>query len=137
VRSLILQASARTIGPLLLFFSFYLLVAGHDEPGGGFVAGLVAAAAFTLHAIAFGVGSARRALRWDPQSLMGAGLVVALVAVWLAPAVAGSPPMTALWAHAPGQTALALGTPVLFDAGVYLVVAGATLGVVFGLSEED
>jgi multicomponent Na+:H+ antiporter subunit B len=134
--SLIIRTAALTIEPLLLFFSFYLLVAGHDEPGGGFVGGLVAAAALTLHAIAFGVGSARRALRWDPQTLTGAGLVAALAAVWMGPLV-GRPPMTGLWTRMPGQTAIELGTPVLFDAGVFLVVAGATLAVIFSLSEEE
>jgi multicomponent Na+:H+ antiporter subunit B len=133
--SLIIQTAARTIVPLLLFFSFYVLVAGHNEPGGGFVGGLVAAAALTLHAIAFGVGSARRALRWDPQTVIGAGLVVALAAVWLGP-LAGRAPMTGLWARTPGRTAIELGTPLLFDVGVFLVVAGATLGVIFSLSEE-
>jgi multicomponent Na+:H+ antiporter subunit B len=134
--SLIIRTAALTIEPLLLFFSFYLLVAGHNEPGGGFVGGLVAAAALTLHAIAFGVGSARRALRWDPQTLMGGGLVAALAAVWMGP-LFGKPPMTGLWARMPGQTAIELGTPVLFDAGVFLVVAGATLAVIFSLSEEE
>ena len=133
--SLILQTAARTIQPLLLFYAFYVLVAGHNEPGGGFVGGLVAAAALTLHAIAFGVDSARRALRWDPQTLMSAGLVLAIASVWIGP-LAGAPPMTGLWGHLPGDTALEAGTPVLFDLGVFLVVAGATLGVIFSLSEE-
>lgn len=131
--SIILRTAARAIEPLLLFMSIYLLAAGHDEPGGGFVAGLAAAAALTLHAIAFGVASARRALRVDPRTLAAVGLVVALAAAWAGPA-AGAPPMTGLWAAAHGG--LALGTPILFDAGVLLVVAGATLGVIFSLSEE-
>ena len=134
--SLILRTSARGIEPLLLFFSVYVLLAGHDEPGGGFVGGLVAAAALTLHAIAFGVASARRALRWEPRTLAGVGLVLALLAAWLGPSV-GAPPMTGLWAEMPGRTALALGTPVLFDAGVFLVVVGSALSAVFSLSEEE
>lgn len=133
--SVILRSAARVIEPLLVIFSLYLLVAGHNEPGGGFVGGLVAAAALTLHAIAFDVESARRALRVDPLTLAGAGLLVALAAAWLGPA-AGEPPMTGLWIHAPGETALELGTPVLFDAGVFLVVLGATTAAIFSLSEE-
>jgi multicomponent Na+:H+ antiporter subunit B len=136
MNSLILQTAARAIHPLLLLFSGYLLVAGHDEPGGGFVGGLVAAAAYTLHAIAFGSRSARRALRVDPRSVAGAGLLLAIAAAWAGP-LARRPPMTGLWAEAPGRTALALGTPVLFDAGVFLVVLGATLSVVFTFSEEE
>jgi multicomponent Na+:H+ antiporter subunit B len=136
VSSVILQTAARAIEPLLLFFAAYLVVAGHNEPGGGFVGGLVAASAFTLHSIAFGVASARRALRADPRTLAGLGLVVALVAAWWGPA-AGAAPMTGLWAKLPGHTALALGTPVVFDLGVFLVVVGATLAAIFGLSEEE
>lgn len=134
--SVIVRTAARAIEPLLLFFSVYLLVAGHDEPGGGFVGGLVAAAAFTLHAIAFGPASARRALRLDPRTIAGAGLVVALGASW-AGAVAGKAPLTGLWADLPGRTALALGTPVVFDAGVFLAVIGSALMALLTLSEES
>jgi multicomponent Na+:H+ antiporter subunit B len=136
VSSIIVQTAARAIAPLLLLFSAYLLVAGHDEPGGGFVGGLVAAAALTLHAIAFGVGSARRALRLDPRTIAGIGLVLALAAAWAGP-LAGEPPMTGLWTRAPGQTVLELGTPVLFDAGVFLAVFGSALTAIFSLSEEE
>jgi multicomponent Na+:H+ antiporter subunit B len=134
--SVIVQTAARAIVPLLLFVSAYLLLAGHDEPGGGFVGGLVAAAALMLHAIAFGTSAARRALRVDPRTLVGVGLLLALAAVWAGPA-AGRPPMTGLWAGGTGGTVLALGTPVLFDAGVFLVVVGAALSAIFGLSEEE
>jgi multicomponent Na+:H+ antiporter subunit B len=133
----IVQTASRAIEPLLLFYSAYLLVAGHNEPGGGFVGGLVAAAALTLHAIAFGVRSARRALRVDPRTLAGVGLVLALAAVWAGPLITGEPPMTGLWTAAGGDTALELGTPVLFDSGVFLIVLGAALTAIFSLSEEE
>jgi multicomponent Na+:H+ antiporter subunit B len=136
VNSIIVQTAARALEPLLLFVSAYLLLAGHNEPGGGFVGGLVAASAFMLHASAFGVDSARRALRLDPRTVAGIGLVLALAAVWAGPA-AGKPPMTGLWTHAPAQTVLELGTPVLFDAGVFLVVVGSALNAIFSLSEEE
>jgi multicomponent Na+:H+ antiporter subunit B len=136
VSSIIVQTAARAIEPLLLFFSVYLVTAGHNEPGGGFVGGLVAAAALTLHSIAFGVDSARRALRLDPRTIAGIGLLVALAAVW-AGAAAGRPPMTGMWVAMPGRTALELGTPVLFDAGVFLVVLGSALSGIFSLSEEE
>jgi multicomponent Na+:H+ antiporter subunit B len=133
--SVILRSAARVIEPLLVFYALYLLVAGHNEPGGGFVGGLVGAAALTLHAIAFDVASARRTLRLDPRTVAGIGLLLALAAAWLGP-IAGKPPMTGLWTHAPGRTVLELGTPVLFDAGILLVVVGATASAIFSLSEE-
>ena len=66
VNSPIFRTAARLLMPLLLLFSVFLLLRGHNEPGGGFVGGLVAAAAFALYAIAFGVqacaaGAAREA----------------------------------------------------------------------------
>ena len=135
--SVIVQTASRAIEPLLLLLSIYLLLAGHDEPGGGFVGGLVAAGALTLHTIAFGVASARRALRADPRTFAGVGLVVALAAVW-AGAAAGVPPMTGLWVDLPaGSPMKAIGTPVLFDAGVFLVVLGTALNAIFSLAEEE
>jgi len=126
--SVILQTATRFFQPLLLLFSLFLLLAGHNEPGGGFVGGLVAAAALTLHALAYGVESARRTLIVDPQALLGTGLLVATSSgVWAL--AAGKPLLTGLW-HG------GLGTPLLFDVGVYLVVLGGTLLMVFSLMEE-
>ena len=118
--------------PLLLLFSVFLLLRGHNEPGGGFVGGLVAAAAFALYAIAFGVQRARRALLVQPLTLLGVGLLVALLGG--VPAVLrGKPFMSALWASGP----VPLGTPALFDVGVFLVVAGVVLMMIFSLAEES
>jgi multicomponent Na+:H+ antiporter subunit A len=77
LRSLILQTATRMLMPLLLLFSVFLLIRGHNEPGGGFVGGLVAAAAFALYAMAFDTVSARRALRISQHALIGSGLRLA------------------------------------------------------------
>ena len=74
----IFRTAARLLMPLLLVFSVFLLLRGHNQPGGGFVGGLVAAAAFALYAIAFGVHRARQALLVRPLTLLGAGLLIAL-----------------------------------------------------------
>lgn len=135
--SLILQTATGFLQPLLLVFSIILLMQGHDEPGGGFVGGLTAAAAFALHAIAHGVPSARRALRADPRTLAGFGLVLAFGTASVS-LVQGRPFLTAIWASlpVPGGAHLDVGSPVLFDVGVYLVVVGAALTIIFGLGEE-
>jgi multicomponent Na+:H+ antiporter subunit B len=65
--SLILSTAARYLLPLLLLFSLFILVRGHNEPGGGFIGGLIGAAAFALNAIAFDARSTRRTLRIDPR----------------------------------------------------------------------
>jgi multicomponent Na+:H+ antiporter subunit B len=137
VKSLILLTAARFLLPLVLLFSVFLLLRGHNEPGGGFAAGLVAAAAFALYAIATDVPAARRALGVAPRTLLGVGLVVAL-ASGLLPVLGGSPFLTGLWGYLllPDGGQVDLGTPLLFDVGVYLVVIGMTLTIVLSLAEE-
>jgi multicomponent Na+:H+ antiporter subunit B len=75
----IFHTAARLLMPLLLMFSVFLLLRGHNQPGGGFVGGLIAAAAFSLYAISFGVARARQALLVRPVNLLGVGLLIALV----------------------------------------------------------
>ena len=133
--SSILQTAARVLMPLLLLFAIFLLLRGHNHPGGGFVGGLVVAVSFILYAIAFGVAAARRALLVGLSSLLGVGLFVALVSGL--PAVVGERPfMTALWTTVgSGATALHIGTPLVFDVGVFLAVVGVVLTIVFTLAE--
>ncbi len=135
--SLILRTATRFLLPLLLLFSLFLLARGHHEPGGGFSGGLVAAGAFVLYRFAFGAEGARRALPVDPRSLIGAGLLVAVGSGSL-PLLAGRPLMTALWGQVsvPGFGDLDVGTPLLFDAGVYLAVVGVALSIILPLAEE-
>jgi multicomponent Na+:H+ antiporter subunit B len=138
MRSLILVTAARVLTPLLLLFSVFLLLRGHNEPGGGFAGGLVAASAFILLAISRDPAAARHALRIEPQALIGAGLLVAIAAGVLG-LLFGQPLLTGLWLEIPlpGGTYLELGTPLAFDVGVYLVVMGATLTMVLTLAEEE
>ena len=132
VNSPIFRTAARLLMPLLLLFSVFLLLRGHNQPGGGFVGGLIAAAAFALYAIAFGVQRARQALLVRPMTLLGAGLLIALVS-GLPSVLRGRPFLTALWLSGP----VAVGTPALFDVGVFLVVAGVVLMMIFSLAEES
>jgi multicomponent Na+:H+ antiporter subunit B len=133
--SSILQTAARLLMPLLLLFAVFLLLRGHNQPGGGFVGGLVVAASFVLYSIAFGVDAARRALLLRPSTLLGIGLLVALVS-GLPGAAAGQPFMTAVWTTvAAGSTVLDVGTPLVFDIGVFLAVIGVVLTIVFTLAE--
>jgi multicomponent Na+:H+ antiporter subunit B len=133
---LILQTTARALQPLLLFFSVFLLLRGHQHPGGGFVGGLLAAGAFTIHGIAFGIDSARQSLRIDPRTLIGIGLATAVASGSLS-LLRGQPLLTSIWVSwGLGARRLDLGTPLLFDAGVYLLVMGTTLTIVLALGEE-
>ena len=133
--SSILQTAVRLLMPLLLLFAVFLLLRGHNEPGGGFVGGLVVAASFVLYSIAFGVDAARRALLVRPSTLLGVGLLVAFLS-GLPAVVAGHTFMTALWTTVEaGSMVIAVGTPLVFDIGVFLAVVGVVLTIVFTLAE--
>jgi multicomponent Na+:H+ antiporter subunit B len=134
-QSLILSTATRYLLPLLLLFSFFLLLRGHNEPGGGFEGGLVAAAAFALYAIAFDVRAARGVLKVDPRVLIGVGVLTAAFSGTLS-LLADKPFLTALWLKQPLPVLGKVGTPVLFDVGVYLLVLGVTLMIIFVLVEE-
>ncbi len=138
MNSIILKAGARYLVGLLLVFSIYMLLRGHNEPGGGFIGGLCGATGFILYAIAWGTRDARAALRLPPQTLTVIGLGLALLAGVLA-AVAGQDFLTGLWlfigAGDSGGKGLPLSTVLLFDIGVYMVVFGAILTMVFELEE--
>ncbi|NOG30732.1 Na+/H+ antiporter subunit B [Halomonas sp. TBZ9] len=134
--TVILNTAARFLMPLQLIFSVFLLLRGHDEPGGGFIAGLVAAGAFTLYMFAFGVSATRGILRMiDPRDLIGVGLLLGMISVVPAWFV-GEPFMTAQWWTIPVVDFKA-STPLIFDIGVYLAVLGAVTGMVMSLMEVD
>ena len=133
--SLILRTATRLLMPLLLLFALFLLFRGHNEPGGGFVGGLVVAAAFVLYAIAYGPDAGRRALLVDPSTLLGTGLLVAL-ASGMPAVLLGRPFLTAIWTKVGIEpAAFDIGTPLVFDVGVFLAVIGVVLTIVFTLAD--
>jgi multicomponent Na+:H+ antiporter subunit B len=134
--SIILSTTVRLLLPLLLLFSVFLLLRGHNEPGGGFVGGLVAAAAIVLYTLAEGVEPARRILIVNPRQLIAIGLLVALVS-GVIPLFFGLPFQTGLWLPRSLPVLGHVGTPLLFDLGVYLLVAGMALLIVLSLMEEE
>jgi multicomponent Na+:H+ antiporter subunit B len=122
--------------PLLLLFSAFLLLRGHNEPGGGFVGGLVASMAYALVLVAEGPAAARRVLRADPRTIVALGLAVA-VASGVPPLLQGRPFLVGLWLGVPLPAVGKLGSPVVFDIGVYLVVLGVVLAMLLALAEEE
>ena len=121
--SLILKASGRVILPLALLFSVYVLLRGHNEPGGGFIGGLIAAAGLAVYALPRGRLALVSLLRVWPKALIGAGLALGLLS-GLPALFLGSPFLTHQWAFPGGLT---IGTALVFDVGVYLTVVGAVL----------
>lgn len=137
MKSLILQTATRYLVPLMVLYSIFLLVGGHHEPGGGFIGGLLTAAAVSMCALAFDAQTARQVLYLEPHQLIGLGLLLS-AGSGLAGPLAGRPFLTGLWAKLgwPGSGALEVGTPLLFDFGVYFVVIGVTLMILLALIED-
>ena len=135
--SIILKTSIRYLMPLLILFSFYMLLRGHNAPGGGFIGGLLAASAFILLALAEGITTTKTKININPQFLIAFGLLMALIS-GLISIFKEKPVITGLWFHAhfPLLGELHLGTPLLFDLGVYFVVVGITTHIIFTLAEE-
>lgn len=138
MRSIVLSTAARYLMPLLIMFSVFVLLRGHNEPGGGFVGGLVAASGFALYVLSDGVQATQKALRFSPRTIIATGLLIAVSSAMF-PLLLNDPFMKGLWApdawELPG---IGLpGTPFFFDVGVYLVVMGVVVGIVFAFFEDE
>ena len=127
-RSVILETCVRLVFHTVLVFGVYLLFAGHNSPGGGFVGGLVFGSAFVLRYVAAGRAELRAAVPVDPGVPLGVGLLMASAAgmgSWLF----GADFLTSSY----GSTVLPVlgevkaSTVLVFDVGVFLVVIGLVL----------
>lgn len=138
MNSVILRTAIRFLMPLLLMFSVFLLVRGHNQSGGGFAGGLVAAAAFALYSLSHGAVSTRSVLRVPPTLLIASGLLISLLSGMVG-LLFGRPFLTGMWSYLnlPGFGSIEIGTPVFFDIGVYLLVTGVTLMLVLTLEEVN
>jgi multisubunit Na+/H+ antiporter MnhB subunit len=135
--SLILKTATRLLVGLILTFSVYLLMRGHNAPGGGFAGALVAGTGFALFAIAEGPAVVRKAIRIAPLKIAVIGLGLALGS-GLAAFVADRPFLTGVWwiSQSKQGPALAVGTPLVFDVGVFLTVLGTILTLILALEEN-
>lgn len=138
MNSLILKTATRYIFPLLILVAIFLLLRGHHEPGGGFIAGLVASCAVVLVLLAWDVERARQVVRFPALSYMAFGLLLVVVS-GSAGAITGEAFLTGKWItlEIDPVPPIKLGTPLLFDVGVSLVVFGITLMIVFGLASTE
>ena len=137
MRTVIFQTITPYLTSLMLLFSIFVLLRGHNEPGGGFIGGLIAASALAIYGIAFGVAPVRRAIKFHPMSLSAFGLFIAALA-GVPSLFAGVPFLTGLWVFPTiFGIELALSTPLVFDIGVYFVVLGALASIALALEERD
>jgi len=130
----------RTIAPyltsLMALFSIFVLLRGHNEPGGGFIGGLIAASAFAIYGVAYGVSPVRRALWFHPLAIAGSGVLMAALS-GVASIFVDVPFLTGLWAEPEVFGAkLAISTTLFFDIGVYLTVVGSITSIALALEER-
>jgi multicomponent Na+:H+ antiporter subunit B len=136
MNSLIFRTIAPIIVAIMVVFSVFVLLRGHNEPGGGFIGGLIAASGIAIFTMATDVGTVRRALRFDLLSYAGFGVLISSVAGLLS-LTYEVPFLTGLWTSFDlGEGAIALSTPMLFDIGVYFVVFGVVGTIALALQDE-
>lgn len=137
MKTLIFRTVAPVVTSLMVLFSIFVLLRGHNEPGGGFIGGLIAVSALAIHAVAHGVAAVRRAIVFHPLSIAGAGLLLSTLSGVVSVAF-GVPFMTGLRVY-PSLIGVEvpLSTVMSFDVGVYLVVVGAITAIALALEERE
>jgi multicomponent Na+:H+ antiporter subunit A len=124
------DVSIRVVFPVVMMMSLWLLFAGHNQPGGGFVGGLLAGAAITLRYVAGGVDEVRDHARFRPWTVLGIGLLIASVTAAIPLFLGGSVlEVGYVSLDLPVFGEVALSSALVFDAGVYLAVVGMVLMV--------
>ncbi len=136
MKSFVLSRGGRYLFPWILILSLVVLYRGHNLPGGGFIGGLMAALAFILVGLGDSMQAARERLKVSPVRLMGVGLLIAVLSG--APALfVGEAFMTGKWLPGfslPILGKVHLGTPLVFDIGVYFTVVGFALHTTMSLA---
>ena len=135
MNSLILRTAVPFLVGLMFLFSIYVLLRGHNEPGGGFIGGLIGASALAIYSIADGPAAVRRALVFPPIGIAGIGLFLSSIS-GLMSLVTGDAFLTGLWYLPDWAPDFKLASSVvLFDLGVYLVVVGTIVAIALALEE--
>lgn len=134
---LILRTTTSLIAFVLLGFSIYLLFAGHNMPGGGFIGGLVTSGAIILLYMSYGEKKVKALFPINFQLLIPIGLLIAIL-TGLGSLFFNVPFLTHTFGHIslPILGEVELATAALFDIGVYLVVLGATITVILHVNEQ-
>jgi len=137
MRTIIFRTIAPYLSALMVLYSIFVLLRGHNEPGGGFIGGLIAASALAIFGIACGVAAVRRAMKVHPMGLAGFGLFIGTLA-GVYSLFTKQPFMTSQWWPITiFDVEIKLSTPLIFDIGVYFVVVGAIASIALALEERE
>lgn len=129
-RLVIVDVGVRFVFAAVIMGSLWLLFAGHNQPGGGFVGGIVAGAGISLRYVSGGIEEVRSLSRRQPWLVLGSGLLIAVLTATV-PVALGQPVLaSAAWTwELPLLGTVKLTSPLFFDIGVYLLVVGLALMV--------
>ncbi len=138
MNTLILRTIVPVLTGLMVIYSIVVLLAGHNDPGGGFIGGLIAASAFALYGIACGVAPVRRALYFHPVSIAAFGMLLSALSGVIS-FYKDVPFLTGLWwfPEIAKGVEVPLSTPLMFDIGVWLVVVGSLVTIALALEEKE
>lgn len=138
LNNVILETTTKVVSYLILAFAIYLFLAGHNNPGGGFVAGLVTASALVLNYLTFDMETIEKRKNFHFRIMIGIGLLLA-VGTGLGGVLFGQAFLT----HAFGMFTLPflgeteLATATIFDLGVYFVVVGVTMTIILSIGADE
>ncbi len=135
MKTVILSKAVTLLLPVFVLFSVYVFFRGHALPGGGFIAALIASIGFILHMMSYGVDKTEKKYNINAFALIGSGLLCSFSATIL-PLIAGHHFLEGLWLPFKIPFIGKIGTPTLFDLGVYLLVIGIVLKIAFNLFEK-
>jgi multicomponent Na+:H+ antiporter subunit B len=135
---IILQTATRIVLFIIVLFSIYMFFAGHYEPGGGFIGGLMTSSAIVLLLLAYDIKTVSRILPFDYKKVVAVGLLFA-AGTAAGGLLFGLPMLTHWYTYVtlPLLGKLSLHTAVLFDIGVYLVVIGTTMTIIQTIGESE
>lgn len=134
----IVQTAAKILVFIIMIYSIYILFAGHNNPGGGFIGGLITASALMLLYLAFDVETVREIIPFDFKIIGAIGVMLALL-TGFGSVLFGVPFLTQVYEYVnlPVLGKTGLGTAFLFDLGVYLAVIGTTITIIRSISEDQ
>lgn len=138
MKSMILETGTRAVFHTILLFSVFLLFAGHNAPGGGFIGGLVAGAAVVLRYVAYGAEDVRRLVPVRPEPILGVGILLA-GGVGVGSLALGRDFLEAGYVfrrELPLLDTMGLHSTIIFDVGVFCVVVGLVLSLLDSLGAE-
>jgi len=132
---LMMVVATRVVLPIALVVGVFIFLRGHNEPGGGFIAGLVVAVALVMQYMASGFAWAQARQRFDYHAIIAAGVMIAAltgVGAWFA----GRPFLTSAFEYwtIPPLAKFEVATAIAFDVGVFLTVVGAVMLALASLS---